>query len=52
MQTITQARHALDSADEALRHAEFTGAPAEILEDLAGDVKDAEGAYFDAAARF
>lgn len=52
MQTITKAHRALENADEALRHAEHTGAPAEVLEDLAADVKDAEAAYFDAAVRF
>ena len=44
--TITRARRDLELADEALSHAEFTGAPAAVLADLAEDAADAEAAYF------
>ncbi len=48
--SITRARRDLELADEALRHAGFTGAPAGVLADLAEDVADAEGAYFAACS--
>jgi hypothetical protein len=44
--SITPTRRDLELADEALSHAEFSGAPAGVLEDLAVDVADAEAAYF------
>lgn len=49
---ITRARQALEAADEALRHAEFSGAPAGVLADLAEDVEAAEAAYFDACTEW